>query len=152
MEFLATAEFWVAVSFVLFLGLVVYFGAHKKIAEALDARAARIGKELEEAKRLRVEAEKVLADYRQKQGDAHEDGHQRSTDAGFDVSRVDADPDESERDDGRNGDEEQDLEPIHHSRVGFEQAPPPAIVGAHWLAGAHRRHHASPQFVHEFFT
>ena len=70
MEFLATAEFWVAVSFVLFLGLVVYFGAHKKIAAALDARAARITKELDEAKRLRVEAEKVLADYRQKQGDA----------------------------------------------------------------------------------
>ena len=70
MEFLATAEFWVAVSFVLFMGLVIYLGAHKKVAGALDARAARIAKELEEAKRLRVEAEKVLADYRQKQGDA----------------------------------------------------------------------------------
>ncbi|HEU4476486.1 MAG TPA: ATP F0F1 synthase subunit B [Methyloceanibacter sp.] len=70
MEFLATAEFWVAVSFFLFVGLVVYLGAHKKVAEALDARAARIAKELEEAKRLRVEAQKVLADYRQKQGDA----------------------------------------------------------------------------------
>ena len=70
MEFLATAEFWVAVSFFLFVGLVVYLGAHKKIATVLDARAARIAKELEEAKRLRVEAQKVLADYRQKQGDA----------------------------------------------------------------------------------
>jgi F-type H+-transporting ATPase subunit b len=70
MEFLATAEFWVAVSFFLFVGLVVYLGAHKKIAAVLDARAARIAKELEEAKRLRVEAQKVLADYRQKQGDA----------------------------------------------------------------------------------
>lgn len=70
MDFLATAEFWVAVSFFLFLGLVVYLGAHKKVAEALDTRAARIAKELEEAKRLRVEAEKVLADYRQKQDEA----------------------------------------------------------------------------------
>jgi len=70
MDFLATAEFWVAVSFFLFIGLVVYLGAHKKIADVLDARAARIAKELEEAKRLRVEAEKVLADYRRKQGDA----------------------------------------------------------------------------------
>jgi F-type H+-transporting ATPase subunit b len=70
MEILGTAEFWVAVSFFLFLGLVIYLGAHKKVAEALDARAARIAKDLEEAKRLRVEAEKVLADYRQKQGDA----------------------------------------------------------------------------------
>jgi F-type H+-transporting ATPase subunit b len=70
MEFLATPEFWVAVSFFLFLGLVIYLGAHKKVASALDARAATIAKELEDAKRLRVEAEKVLADYRQKQGDA----------------------------------------------------------------------------------
>jgi F-type H+-transporting ATPase subunit b len=70
MDFLATAEFWVAVSFFLFIGLVVYLGAHKKIADVLDARGARIAKELEEAKRLRVEAEKVLADYRRKQGDA----------------------------------------------------------------------------------
>ena len=70
MDFLATAEFWVAVSFFLFIGLVVYLGAHKKIADVLDARAARIAKELDEAKRLRVEAEKVLADYRRKQGDA----------------------------------------------------------------------------------
>jgi F-type H+-transporting ATPase subunit b len=70
MEFLSTPEFWVAVSFFLFLGLVIYLGAHKKIAAALDARAAAIAKELEEAKRLRLEAEKVLDDYRRKQGDA----------------------------------------------------------------------------------
>jgi F-type H+-transporting ATPase subunit b len=70
MEFLATPEFWVAVSFFLFLGLVIYLGVHKKLAAALDARAATIAKELDQAKQLRVEAEKVLADYRKKQGDA----------------------------------------------------------------------------------
>jgi F-type H+-transporting ATPase subunit b len=70
MGFVFEPEFWVAVAFFLFLGLIVYLGAHKKVAEALDARAARIAKELDEAKRLRREAEKVLADYRQKQGDA----------------------------------------------------------------------------------
>jgi F-type H+-transporting ATPase subunit b len=32
MEFLATPEFWVAVSFFLFLGLVIYLGVHKKLA------------------------------------------------------------------------------------------------------------------------
>jgi F-type H+-transporting ATPase subunit b len=36
---------------------------------ALDARAFRISKELEEARRLREEAEKLLADYRRKLGD-----------------------------------------------------------------------------------
>jgi F-type H+-transporting ATPase subunit b len=73
MEFIYEAEFWVAVSFFLFVGLVLYLGAHKKLAAALDARAARIAKELSEAQRLRAEAEKVLADYRRKQGEAVEE-------------------------------------------------------------------------------
>jgi F-type H+-transporting ATPase subunit b len=70
MEFLTEPEFWVAVSFFLFVGLVLYLGVHKKIAVALDARAALIAKELDEARRLRDEAEKVLADYKRKQGEA----------------------------------------------------------------------------------
>jgi F-type H+-transporting ATPase subunit b len=43
---------------------------HKKLATVLDSRAERIAKELDEAKRLREEADKVLADYRRKQADA----------------------------------------------------------------------------------
>jgi len=70
MEFIFEPEFWVAVSFFLFVALVLYLGVHKKIAAALDARAALIAKELDEARRLRDEAEKVLADYRRKQGEA----------------------------------------------------------------------------------
>lgn len=70
MEFITEPEFWVAVSFFIFVGVVLYFGVHKKIATALDARAALITKELEEARRLREEAQKVLADYRRKQGEA----------------------------------------------------------------------------------
>jgi F-type H+-transporting ATPase subunit b len=70
MEFIYEPEFWVAISFFLFVGLVLYLGVHKKIAAALDARAALIAKELEEARRLRDEAEKVLADYKRKQGEA----------------------------------------------------------------------------------
>ena len=49
--------------------MLVYFGIHKKVASALDARALRISKELEEARRLREEAEKLFADYRPKLGD-----------------------------------------------------------------------------------
>ena len=70
MEFVYEPEFWVAVSFFIFLGVLFYFGAHKKLASRLDARAALISKELEEARRLRDEAEKVLADYRRKEGEA----------------------------------------------------------------------------------
>ncbi len=70
MEFILEPEFWVAVSFFLFLGVIVYFGVHLKLASALDARAAAIAKDIEEAKHLREEAAKVLADYKRKQGDA----------------------------------------------------------------------------------
>jgi F-type H+-transporting ATPase subunit b len=70
MDFLATAEFWVAVSFFLFLGGLFYLGVHKKVGAALDARADAIAKEIEEAKTLREEAKAVLDDYRKKQGSA----------------------------------------------------------------------------------
>ena len=69
MEFIFEPEFWVAVSFFIFVGLVLYLGVHKKIAAALDNRAAQIKKELEEARHLREAAEKVLADYKRKEGD-----------------------------------------------------------------------------------
>jgi F-type H+-transporting ATPase subunit b len=69
MEFIYDSEFWVAVSFFIFIGVLVYLGVHKKVTSALDARALLIRKELEEARRLREEAEKVLADYQRKLGD-----------------------------------------------------------------------------------
>lgn len=69
-EVLVSAEFWVAVSFVLFVGLVLYFGVHKKIASALDDRASAIAKELADAQALREEAEAVLADYKKKTANA----------------------------------------------------------------------------------
>jgi hypothetical protein len=48
------AEFVVAAGFVIFVGLMVYFGVHRNINSALDAHAARISAELAEAARLRV--------------------------------------------------------------------------------------------------
>ena len=73
MEFITEPEFWVAVSFFIFLGVVFYFGVHKKIASALDARSAAIAAELAEARRLRDEAEKVLAEYRRREGEAEKE-------------------------------------------------------------------------------
>jgi F-type H+-transporting ATPase subunit b len=69
MQFIYEPEFWVAVSFFIFIGVLVYFGVHMKVVSALDARALLISQELEEARRLREEAEKVLADYQRKLGD-----------------------------------------------------------------------------------
>jgi F-type H+-transporting ATPase subunit b len=65
-----TPDFWVAVAFVLFFVIVWYSGAFKSLAGALDGRSARIRQELDEARKLREEAEKVLAEYRRKRGEA----------------------------------------------------------------------------------
>jgi F-type H+-transporting ATPase subunit b len=62
MHLLAEAEFWVAIAFAIFLGVLAYVGAHRMIIDALDSRAARISSELEEARRLRDEAAKLLAE------------------------------------------------------------------------------------------
>jgi F-type H+-transporting ATPase subunit b len=64
------ASFFVAVGFVLFLLMLGYFGVHTMIAKTLDARAALISDELEEASRLRNEAQAVLASYQKKAAEA----------------------------------------------------------------------------------
>jgi len=70
MHFLTEAEFWVAVAFVIFIGVLVKVGVHRMIIEGLDGRAARIKSELDEAKRVRDEAEALLAEYKRKRGEA----------------------------------------------------------------------------------
>ncbi len=61
MSILATPEFWVLASFVLFFALLAYFGVHRMVIGALDQRAEKIRQELEEARRLREEAQSLLA-------------------------------------------------------------------------------------------
>ena len=64
------ATFWATVGLVIFLGICVYFGVPAMITGALDKRAAAINDELDEAKRLREEAEGLLADYRRRREEA----------------------------------------------------------------------------------
>ena len=40
MQFIYEPEFWVAVSFFIFIGVLVYFGVHMKVVSALDTRAS----------------------------------------------------------------------------------------------------------------
>jgi F-type H+-transporting ATPase subunit b len=63
-------EFWVAVAFVIFFGIVAWAGGFKTLIQGLDARAKRVQAELDEAKRLREEAAQVLADYRRRREEA----------------------------------------------------------------------------------
>lgn len=69
---LNSATIWVFFAVVLFLLMLVYFGVHKKIGSALDARAEKISAELDEAKSLREEAQALLASYQRKQKEAED--------------------------------------------------------------------------------
>jgi F-type H+-transporting ATPase subunit b len=57
----------VGIAFVLFIGVLWYFNVHNLLARALDRRADRIRGELDEARRLREEAQSLLASYERKQ-------------------------------------------------------------------------------------
>jgi len=62
-------EFWVAVAFVIFVALI-YRRASTMVTTALDKRAATIQHQIEEARRLREEAEARLEQYRRQQRNA----------------------------------------------------------------------------------
>ena len=57
------ATFWVAVSFVLFLGVLLYFKVPQKIFTSLDESINKIKKDIEEAEKLKEEAKNILSDY-----------------------------------------------------------------------------------------
>lgn len=67
------ATFFALVALVLFIGIVIWAGAHKKAGAALDARAAQIDKDIKDARKLREEAEALLAEYKQKKLDAEKE-------------------------------------------------------------------------------
>lgn len=70
MELFGDPEFWVGVGTLIFLGILLWKKVPSLITSALDARAAAIAKELEEAQRLRREAEALLAEYKKKRAEA----------------------------------------------------------------------------------
>ena len=57
------ATFWVAISFVLFVGVLLYFKVPKKIFTALDESINKIKKDIEDAEKLKEEAKNILSDY-----------------------------------------------------------------------------------------
>lgn len=66
MSILLTGEFWVAVGFVCIILIFLKLRVPSLIGGMLDKRAADIAKDLDEAKRLREEAEELLESYKQK--------------------------------------------------------------------------------------
>ena len=64
------ATFFAFVGLLLFFALIVYLKVPGMMAKALDERAEKISNELAEAKRLREEAQHLLAEYQRKRKDA----------------------------------------------------------------------------------
>ncbi len=64
------APFWALLSLIIFLGILVYLKVPGVITGALDKRGEGIRKDLDDARRLRGEAEALLAEYRKKAEEA----------------------------------------------------------------------------------
>ena len=64
------AEFFVLLGFLVFVFLLFYFGAHKIVLDALDARGKAIADELSQAVKLRQEAQALLASFDRKRAEA----------------------------------------------------------------------------------
>ena len=86
MEFDAT--FWAAVAFFILVGVFIYLGVHKKLTGALDHRAGRIKGELDDARRLRDEAQKLVAEYRAKRESAVKEAEEIVANAKSEAERI----------------------------------------------------------------
>ncbi len=85
---LSNPEFWVAVAFIILMGVFAYLGVHKTVLNALDHRAERIKAELEDARRLKEEAAKVLADYKTRRASAEAEAQEIVAGAKAEAERI----------------------------------------------------------------
>ena len=69
LHLLAEGEFWVLLAVVVFV-IAVWKPASRAITSMLDQRTVRIRSELDEARKLREEAEQLVAEYKRKEGEA----------------------------------------------------------------------------------
>jgi F-type H+-transporting ATPase subunit b len=73
MEFLADAHNWEIIGLLIFVGLMIYLKVPGMALSALDSRGAKIQAQLDEATKLREEAQKLLADIKtQREASEHQ--------------------------------------------------------------------------------
>jgi F-type H+-transporting ATPase subunit b len=82
------AEFWVAVAFVILMGVFAYFGIHRTVLKALDHRSERIKAELDDARRLKEEAAKLLAEYQARHASAEREAEEIIDNARAEAERI----------------------------------------------------------------
>src|SRR3954454_11852047 len=81
-------ETWVAIAFVILMLLFAYLGIHRTVLTALDKRADRIKAELDDARRLKEEAAKLLADYKSKRTSAEREAAEIIANAKAEAERI----------------------------------------------------------------
>jgi F-type H+-transporting ATPase subunit b len=84
-------ETWVAIAFVILMGAFAWLGVHRTIFTALDHRSERIKAELDDARRLKDEAAKVLAEYKARRASAEREAEDIVTNARAEAERIAAD-------------------------------------------------------------
>ena len=67
------ATFWAMIALFIFIGVVIYMKVPGMIAKALDERAAKIRNDLDEARRLREEAQQLLVEFQKKRKEAEKE-------------------------------------------------------------------------------
>lgn len=70
--FYLDSRFYILIALALFFALIIWKGVHKALGSALDSRAQQISHDLDEARRLREEAQTLLASYHRKQSEAEQ--------------------------------------------------------------------------------
>ena len=84
-------ETWVAVAFIILMGVFVWLGVHRTVLTALDHRAERIKAELDDARKLKDEAAKVLAEYKARRATAEREAADIVANARAEAERIAAD-------------------------------------------------------------
>ena len=60
------ATFWVTISFLIFLGVLVYFKIPQKIKETLEQKILNIKNQIAEAEKLKEDAKNILTEHEKK--------------------------------------------------------------------------------------
>lgn len=82
------ATFFAFVGLLIFLGIVIYMKVPGTIASSLDKRADTIRNELSEAKRMREDAQALLADYQRKAKEAESEAESIISEAKAEARRM----------------------------------------------------------------
>jgi len=88
MDATSLATVWATIGLVTFLGILVYVGVPKTVLGMLDDKSKKIADDLDEAKRLREEAQSLLAEYERKRQAAEEEAQEIIEAAKSEASRL----------------------------------------------------------------